>query len=197
VSRIFPVFHVDRRLRRNESVTIARQAGRGFDIAGTGDTVLPPPGGSAVGMLGHPNQSFDNPRLPLILVAGKSHLMRLRPGTVPMANFEHRPFRTVLIPWVIALVTLFGLSALVPDHARARKFESSGELELSQPADDGTPPGRISNSQVFQVSWRQVVTGVQSSSSQLVLIEKRRGQPVFRSRKGAIRGRAPPTGLVA
>ncbi len=114
-----------------------------------------------------------------------------------MSHPDHRPFRTVLTPWVIAMVTLIGFSALIPDHARARKFESSGELELSQLADDTTLPGRASSSQVFLTSCRQAVTTALCASSQLILIDKRRGQSMFRAKEGAIRGRAPPAWRLA
>jgi len=114
-----------------------------------------------------------------------------------MATFDHRPYRTALIPWVIAMVTLIGLNALVPDHARARKIQSSGELELSQLAEDAQLPGRISHSQAFPVPHPADGAGTLSSSSRLVLIEKRREQPTFRFEEGAIRGRAPPARLLA
>lgn len=114
-----------------------------------------------------------------------------------MPTLDHRPFRTVLIPWVIALVTLIGLNALVPDQARARKIDSSGELELSQLADDATPAGRISNSQIFLAPHPKDATGTMGSSSGLVLIEKHRCQSVPQDKEGAIRGRAPPAGWIA
>jgi len=114
-----------------------------------------------------------------------------------MSTFDHRPFNTVLIPWVIALVTLIGLTALVPDQARVRKIGSSGELELSQLADDATPVGRTSSSQVFLAPHLKDVTGALCTSSGLILIEQHQGQTVFRSKEGAIRGRAPPARRLA
>jgi hypothetical protein len=114
-----------------------------------------------------------------------------------MTTADHRPIRTVLIPWVIALVTLVGWHAFMPDQARVRKTGSSGEMELSQLADDAAPLGRIAAPQVFITFRPTDGTSHLLASSRLVLIENRRDQPAFRSREGAVRGRAPPAGPLA
>lgn len=109
-----------------------------------------------------------------------------------MTHVDHRSVRAVLIPWVIALVTLIGLNALVSDHARIRKSQSSGELELSQLADDLRPLGRVSGGQDFSVPDSTDLTGAPGFSSRLVLMDPRREHRLPRFENGAIRGRAPP-----
>jgi hypothetical protein len=114
-----------------------------------------------------------------------------------MTNLDHRPFRTVLIPWVIALVTLIGLNALAPDHARVRKNDPSGEMGLSQLADDAATPGRICSLQTLPAPHPADGIRALCLSSRLVLIEERRGQAVFQALEGAAQGRAPPAGPAA
>jgi hypothetical protein len=114
-----------------------------------------------------------------------------------MPSSEHRSLSSVLIPAVIALITMIGLNALLPDLARSRKIDLSGEPEVSQLADDVTPAGRLSNTQVFAAPHPDDVTRFLGLPSGLVLIDNRRGQPVFGTKEGAVQGRAPPTRLFA
>lgn len=100
--------------------------------------------------------------------------------------------RTALIPWVIALVTLFGVNALVPDQSRSRRHETSDEIGISQLADSAQAPGRIYNPQVFLVPDFSSQFGVLSSSSSIQRIESRRDMPVVQPLGGAVQGRAPP-----
>lgn len=115
-----------------------------------------------------------------------------------MTTVDHRSYHSVLIPWVIALVTLIGWNAsFILDHTRVKKAFSSGKIELSQLVDDTKPSGRISTPQISLASQPTNETNLLGASSRLVLIEKRGDQSALRSSKGVIKSRAPPVGLVA
>lgn len=147
----------------------------------------------------HPvaNRSLDIPGYSAIVSPG----MNCRNEAVEarkrqMTPVDHRPVRTVLIPWVIALVTLIGLNALVSDHARIRKSQSSGELELSQLADDLRPLGRVFGGQDVSFPDPADLNGAMGSS-RFVLVDPCPEQRLLRFENGAIRGRAPPRWLLA
>jgi hypothetical protein len=114
-----------------------------------------------------------------------------------MTTLDHRPIRTALIPWVIALVTLVGWNAFFPEQVRTRKIDSPGEMELSQRVDEAQSKARISSPQVFLAHISTDSIRVSILSSGLVLMEKHGSWPVFRSQEGAIQGRAPPAGAIA
>lgn len=53
--------------------------------------------------------------------------------------------RLVLIPWVIALVALFGVKTLVPEFSLSKKSENSHEIRLCQKSQHGFTPSRESS----------------------------------------------------
>ena len=109
-----------------------------------------------------------------------------------MTITNHRSYRAVLIPWVITLVALVGLNALVPNHGRTRKSDSSEIAGLSQLADDARTLARISNLPVFLSPQLTEADWTMSHTARLLCIETLRQQTPRQARNGAIRERAPP-----
>ena len=109
-----------------------------------------------------------------------------------MTSSDHRPFRTALIPWVIALVALFGLNALAPIFSITKKSECPEGVGLSQLADDGQIPGRVTSPLVYLDPPAADGTRFHGIAWVLRRIETRRDHPVAQALGGAIRGRAPP-----
>jgi hypothetical protein len=109
-----------------------------------------------------------------------------------MDSMDHRPLRTAWIPWVIALVALFGVNALIPDQSRSRRNETSEEIGISQLADNAQAPGRITHPLIFLIPDFSGKSGFLSASSSILHIETRRDLPAVQSLEGAVQGRAPP-----
>ncbi len=114
-----------------------------------------------------------------------------------MTNANHRPYRAVLIPWVITLVALVGLNALAPSNGRTRKNDSSEIAGLSQLADDAQTTARLSNLPVFLAPRLTEADWAISLTSRLLCLETLRQQAPLQARNGAIRGRAPPVRALA
>jgi len=109
-----------------------------------------------------------------------------------MSSSDHRPIRTALIPWVIALVALFGLNALAPIFSITKKSECPEGVGLSQLADDGQIPGRITSPLIYLDPPPTDGARFRGFAWVLQRIETRRDHPVAQLLGGAIRGRAPP-----
>jgi hypothetical protein len=103
---------------------------------------------------------------------------------------EDRTIRTALIPWVMALVALIGLSSMVPDYSRIRKSGSSGEASVTQLADSPSALGNVAHPLAFlsPVSIREAAI----LTSQLLRVEVLRIEPLTPSLDGVPQGRAPP-----
>lgn len=109
-----------------------------------------------------------------------------------MSSSDHRPVRSVLIPWFIAFVALFGLNALAPDFSRSKKSESSDEIGFSQLADTAQSPGRIFNPLALPAPAPSDGIGHGNSTGVFLCIETRRDLAVVESLRGTNQGRAPP-----
>ena len=105
---------------------------------------------------------------------------------------EDRSIRTALIPWVMALVALIGLSSIALDYSRARKSSSLGEAGVTQMAENPAAPGQMAHPLVFvsPESFREAAI----LSSRLLRMEVLRVEPLISSHAGAPQGRAPPVG---
>jgi hypothetical protein len=114
-----------------------------------------------------------------------------------MTPSGHRPVRTALIPWVIALVALLGINVLVPDHSRSRRNEASDEIGLSQLPDNALPAGRTSNPLVCHAPGSPEWIGFLSFPWLFLCIEVRRDLPAVESFRGTVQGRAPPVRRVS
>jgi hypothetical protein len=108
-----------------------------------------------------------------------------------------RPARTALIPWVLALVALFGLNVFVQDHSHVGKGDAGEGMGLSQSADDAPILGRVSNPQACLAAPPAANAGFLDLPSSLLCIETRRVEPVLQSARGVLRGRAPPAARIA
>lgn len=111
-----------------------------------------------------------------------------------MSPSTNRTVRAAWILWVLALVALFGLNALAPDHSYSKNGDSSDEIELSQSADDALKPGRIFNPQPFLHPTPTGEIGFLDSSSLFLCIETARQLTAAQSLRGVVQGRAPPAG---
>lgn len=107
---------------------------------------------------------------------------------------EPRNIRTVLIPWVMALVALFGLNAITTDQFRSRKGEAPEEVGITQLADDASSSGRISNPQIFIIPEGFHEVWLPQQSCFLPRVEIGAKQPTVAGLRGAVQGRAPPAG---
>jgi hypothetical protein len=126
----------------------------------------------------------------LMSKAGRDPLLR----QASMSPTPNRTVRAAWIPWVLALVALFGLNALAPDHSNSKIGESSDDIELSQVAHDAQKLGRIFNPQIFLHPTPSGEIGLLDSSSLFLCIETGRELTAVPSLRGAVQGRAPPAG---
>jgi hypothetical protein len=103
---------------------------------------------------------------------------------------EDRSIRTALIPWVMALVALIGLSSMAPDFSRNRKNGPSGEASVTLLAENPSAPGTMANQLVFLTP--ESIRHAAISSSRLSRVEIPRIEPSIPSLCGVPQGRAPP-----
>jgi hypothetical protein len=108
---------------------------------------------------------------------------------------EDRSLRTALIPWVMALVALIGLSSVAPDYSRNRKSGTSGEASVSQLADNPQAQGNLASPLVFLAP--ESLHEAAALSSRFLLIEALRMEPLIHSPEGVAQGRAPPASSLA
>lgn len=105
---------------------------------------------------------------------------------------EHKAIRTALIPWIMAVIALIGLSALASVHRFTKKQESSHESAISELSDEVLTRGRVSDPLVF-IEPAGKESGKPTVSYTLVPIIALPGAFAGTSfRAGKVQGRAPP-----
>jgi hypothetical protein len=102
-----------------------------------------------------------------------------------------------MIPWVVALVALFGLNALAPGCFNTKKSESPEGIGLCQPADEVAIPARVSNPLVYCEPSPSDRARFLALFLGLLRIETHRDQPAVEALEGAPQGRAPPAPALA
>lgn len=111
---------------------------------------------------------------------------------IRMDSTDPRPLRNALIPWVIALLVLFGWNALAQDHARLRKLDSSDEVGLSALVDAPPTPGRTFNPLLFIAPNPAARITLLDRTTRFLCVEIRRELPVVSPLHDSVQGRAPP-----
>lgn len=110
-----------------------------------------------------------------------------------MSSPDERHLRVALIPWIIALVALFGWQSLAPDHSQVRKAPRTDGVGLSQVADDDGAPGTLPNRLVpLALAPPSGIVLPEVVTSELG-IEELHELPVVPWRGLSIQGRAPPS----
>lgn len=109
-----------------------------------------------------------------------------------MTASEKRLVPSALIPWVFALVALFGCNALAPNPVAVRKGKYADGSSVSQVAAVALPVGTISTPLVFLAPDPSDGIKSKSLSSTRLAIESGRELAVVTVRSGEVQGRAPP-----
>lgn len=105
---------------------------------------------------------------------------------------DHRTVRNAWIPWIVALVAVFGFNALAQDHSRSRKSESPDEIAVSLVADDAQASGRVANPAVDLDPIFCEGMGLLNLPAWFPRMESAGNRPFEGLPEGAVRGRAPP-----
>ncbi|MEP3213315.1 MAG: hypothetical protein ABJQ29_08980 [Luteolibacter sp.] len=112
-----------------------------------------------------------------------------------MSASTERPVQAVLTPWVIALIALIGLNAFSQEYSRTRRDESSGKITLTQSGEFANATGNFTGSLVFLTAQSSHHAAI--LVSQILGLEVTHEEPLAEFPHGAVRGRAPPAGLLA
>lgn len=114
-----------------------------------------------------------------------------------MPPSETRFIHATMIPWVLALVALVGLSALLPGQRISKRQETSHDSGISSLSDDVQMRGRSADPVVFlePAVGEEIRAG--SSFTWIPRILARHSQPTTDCFVGAVQGRAPPLGKIA
>ena len=112
-----------------------------------------------------------------------------------MTTPHKRLVPSALIPWVFALVALFGCNALAPNPVAVRKGKYQDGSSVSQVATETLPAGGIATPLVFLAPDPADGIKLNGLSSTRLGIENSRNLAVVNVRGGEVRGRAPPAGV--
>jgi hypothetical protein len=109
-----------------------------------------------------------------------------------MTTFRQKLQPHALIPWVLALVALFGCNVLAQSKASLRKSAHLDGSGVTQLADESTPSGVTSNPILGLTSGPIDAIGLSHPSPQRIAISPCQGRIEITRRGGAVQGRAPP-----
>ncbi len=150
----------------------------------------------------HQSQIFTGlPTIPIDIKAGAVEFLtvdqRRKPSSrntrqSPMPFSVNLAVRSAMIPWIIALTLLFGISTVTPGLSPGEKHGRSKEASASQVADDGQFP-RNSAAPLLKlpsILWTQC--GLSAPSSSFLRIDGSQNRLVRKSSACAHQGRAPP-----
>jgi hypothetical protein len=102
-----------------------------------------------------------------------------------------------MIPWIIVLALLFGISVITPDRTSGEKHGTSREASVSQAADDGQFSGHLTVPLLKLPSIVWSYSGLAAPTSLLLHVDHSKDRRVCQSSRGVSQGRAPPASLLA
>jgi len=114
-----------------------------------------------------------------------------------MPPSETRFLHATMIPWVLALVALVGLSALLPGQRISKRQETSHDSGISSLSDDVQMRGRSLDPVVFLEPAMGGEIKAGTSFIWIPRIASRHSQPATDCFVGAAHGRAPPVRDIA
>ncbi len=105
---------------------------------------------------------------------------------------DDRIRHSALIPWVFALVALFGCNAMIPHAVSARKGKDKDGSCVTQIAGDASSKETVSNPQVLLAPGPSEAIQSKGLPATLLGIDRGRDQTAPNTWRGGVRGRAPP-----
>jgi len=102
-----------------------------------------------------------------------------------------------MIPWIITLTLLFGISVITPDRPSGDKHGTSKEASVSQAADHAQLSGHSSVPLLKLPSIVWSYSGLSAPSSLLLHVDHSKDRRVRQPTRGVSQGRAPPACLLA
>jgi hypothetical protein len=102
-----------------------------------------------------------------------------------------------MIPWIIALALLFGISVITPDRPSEGELGASKEASISQAADHAQLSGHSSVPLLKLPSIVWSYSGLAAPTSLLLHVDHPNDRRVRKSSRGVSQGRAPPACLLA
>ena len=134
-----------------------------------------------------PPIGFDNSPASTIL------LPTISLSCIPMTAFRQKLQPHALIPWVLALVALFGCNLLAQQKASLRKSAHLDSGSVTQLADESLPSSATTNPLLGLTSGSSNSISLTEPAAQRLAIDPRWEKAEITRRSGTVQGRAPPT----
>lgn len=109
-----------------------------------------------------------------------------------MTSFRQKLHPHVLIPWVLALVALFGCNLLAQQKASLRKSAHLDNGGVTQLADESAPSSTTTNPLLSLTSGSSNGISLTEPAAQRLAIDPHWGKIEINRRSGTVQGRAPP-----